>query len=238
MDANKILVAVDFTDSSNLAAEEARRLALKLGAGIAFTHMVALPLASARDMITGGPADLASFEAARAQLNALAAESAKLGIPAETHLCVGSVVMGLLDVIERLQPSLVVLGSHGKGRLTRALMGSVAESVLRRSPVPVLVVPSPRRTVAAKNAAWMCRDCGHILGNEGTERCHECGAHPAHWISAPISDAPIDAGESAVGEVDRESVSQEQRNDPAGLFATSPGGSGNVSINPELRVRY
>jgi nucleotide-binding universal stress UspA family protein len=238
MDAQKILVAVDFTDSSDLAVSEARGLAEKLGAEIAFAHVVALPPASAGEMIGLGQSDLRAFESAREQLTAMAAECANAGIPAEQHLCVGSVVMGLMDLIDRLQPTLVVLGSHGKGRLTRALMGSVAESVLRRSPVPVLVVPSPRRTRAARRAAWMCRDCGHILGHEGTQRCHGCGAHPAHWVSAPIADEPIDADEAAVGEVERESVSQDQRNSPSGLFATSPGGTGNVSINPELRVRY
>jgi nucleotide-binding universal stress UspA family protein len=239
MDTQRILVAVDFTESSDLAMVEARRLAGKLGAGIALAHVVALPPASPRDMIGRAEADLHSVEAAREQLEALIAECAREGIAAEKHLCVGSVVMGLMDLIEQLKPTMVVVGSHGKGRLTRALVGSVAESLLRRSPVPVLVVPSPKRRMAAQNAAWMCRDCGHILGHEGTHRCHECGANPAHWVSAPIANTPIDAGEAAIGETDRESVSEGQRNSPSGLFATSVGGArGDVSINPELRVRY
>jgi nucleotide-binding universal stress UspA family protein len=39
----------------------------------------------------------------------------------------------------------VVLGTHGRRGLARALLGSVAEKVVRLSPVPVLAVPGPRR---------------------------------------------------------------------------------------------
>jgi nucleotide-binding universal stress UspA family protein len=238
MDTQKILVAVDFTDSSDLAVGEARRLARQLNATIAFVHVAPLPPSSPSELVSRDPSALGDLSEPRARLTALVAACEREGIAAEPHLCVGSVVMGILDLIERLAPIMVVAGSHGKGRITRALVGSVAESLLRRSPVPVLVVPSPRRQIAARHAAWMCSDCGHILGNEGTQRCRECGANPAHWISAPISDEPIDVGEPAVGEIERETVDQGQRNDPAGLFATSPAGTSGESVNPELRVRY
>ncbi len=49
-------------------------------------------------------------------------------------------VKGALAAIGELQPALVVLGSHGDDGMARSLMGSVAENVVRESPVPVLVV--------------------------------------------------------------------------------------------------
>jgi nucleotide-binding universal stress UspA family protein len=237
MDTKPILVAVDFTESSDLAVEEARRLAIKLGSALSFTHVVALPPASPAEIMGRSGSDLRNFELARQALEDLVKESQRQGIEAEHHLCVGSVVMGLLDLIGRIQPALVITGSHGKGLLGRALLGSVAESLLRRSPVPVLVVPSPRRRRAAEHAAWMCRDCGHIL-DAGSTRCPGCGASPPHWVSAPISEEPIDLGEPSVGEVERETVTDRTSNEPAGLFATAPAGAGNVDVNPELRVRY
>ena len=235
----RILVAVDFTESSDLAVAEARVLARKLKARIDFAH-VSPPLVSPSEVMTREPADMRDAEWARDHLAALAKRTTAEGIEAEPHLRVGTVVMGLLDAIEQLRPTLVVVGSHVRGAITRALVGSVAESLVRRSPVPVLVVPSPRRRRAAAEAAWSCRECGHILGaSESTSRCAHCHANPAHWISAPLSHEPIDLGEPRVGDRDRETIGQSRENAPTGLFATSPGGaSGEVSINPELRIRY
>mgnify|MGYP001302918446 CR=1 FL=1 len=53
----------------------------------------------------------------------------------------GSVVAQILEVSDRLQADMVVLGSHGKGRLKYAFLGSVAEKLLRKIHRPVLVVP-------------------------------------------------------------------------------------------------
>ena len=237
METKPILVAVDFTESSDVAVEEARGLAIKLGASLSFGHVVALPSASPAELMGRAGSDLRSFELAHEELQRLVEETQRQGIVADQHLCVGAVVMGLLDLIARVQPTLVITGSHGKGFLGRALLGSVAESLVRRSPVPVLVVPSPRRRRAAEHAAWMCRDCGHILDGANLH-CPECGASPAHWISAPIAKESIDFGEPTVGEVERETVTHQTSNEPAGLFATSPAGVGNVDVNPELRVRY
>jgi nucleotide-binding universal stress UspA family protein len=48
------------------------------------------------------------------------------------------------DVIEKLatewSAELIVIGSHGRGGLGRALLGNVADAVVRRAPYPVLVV--------------------------------------------------------------------------------------------------
>jgi nucleotide-binding universal stress UspA family protein len=235
----KILVALDFSESSARALDEARQLAARLGARVDLVHVAAPPPASPHELSARAPADMRGVEAAKLHLHRLAATLAKEGLPAEPHLAVGAVVMGLLDLIAQLKPELVVVGSHGKNALTRALVGSVAESLIRRSPVPVLVVPSLRRKMAAEHSAWSCAACGYILSrSDSTERCGKCGAQPAHWISAAVAPEPIDAGEPAVGDLERETIATGVANDPAGLFATSPAGTSGYDVNPELRVRY
>lgn len=47
----------------------------------------------------------------------------------------------ILDAADRLDVDLVVLGSHGKGKLKYAFLGSVAEKVLRKTLRPVMIVP-------------------------------------------------------------------------------------------------
>ena len=52
----------------------------------------------------------------------------------------GNPVTGILDEAERLAADLIVMGTHGKGSLRYALLGSVAKKVLRQTMRPVLVV--------------------------------------------------------------------------------------------------
>lgn len=53
----------------------------------------------------------------------------------------GHPVHTILEIADRLNADLIILGSHGKGRLKYAFLGSVAEKVLRKSLRPVLVAP-------------------------------------------------------------------------------------------------
>jgi nucleotide-binding universal stress UspA family protein len=237
MQPRKILVATDFDASSDRAVEEAIALAVGLDASIDLVHVEPLPPASPATIYARGPAELAEVTFAHERLNALAERIHALEIPVTTHLAVGSVVFGLLDVIDRVQPTMVVVGSHGRGAVKRALVGSVAESLVRRSPVPVVVVPPAWRAQLAAGAAWACADCGRLVGAaEAKLRCHGCGG--ARFISAPITGQAVDIDEPAIGESDAETIAPAQANAPTALFATSPAGTEGYDVNPELKVRY
>jgi len=63
-----------------------------------------------------------------------------------TALCPqGATVEVILREAEKLNADLIVLGSHGRGAIYRALLGSVSEGVLRKSPCPVMIVPGERK---------------------------------------------------------------------------------------------
>jgi nucleotide-binding universal stress UspA family protein len=238
MEKRSILVAVDFTESSDVAFAAAMELARKLGYELDLVH-ITIPIMNSAELLAVATLQSQAVDDGRKRLNELAERARAAGLTARAHAGFGSAVFGVLDFIDRLAPEMVIVGSHGKGPIRRALVGSVADGLCRRSPVPVMVVPAPARRAVATDVAWACRDCGHILKrNDGTAVCSACGAAPASWISAPIEPGPVDAGEPAVGDVEAERLPYERTNDPAGLFSTSPPGTSGTDVNPELRVRY
>lgn len=54
-----------------------------------------------------------------------------------------------MDLAEKIDAALVVIGSRGLGGVRRALMGGVSDSVVRHAHCPVLVVRSPGRDEGA-----------------------------------------------------------------------------------------
>ena len=56
----------------------------------------------------------------------------------------GDAVDEILKTADKLDSDLIVLGAHGKGLLSHTFLGTVPDKVLRRSRIPVLVVPIPK----------------------------------------------------------------------------------------------
>ncbi len=63
----------------------------------------------------------------------------------KTLLPTGLPVTRILEIVTRLQPWMVVMGSRGRTGMAHVLLGSKAEQVVRLSPVPVMVVKGPRQ---------------------------------------------------------------------------------------------
>ena len=66
----------------------------------------------------------------------------KKGIDCEALLVQGNIHSTIESEIEKLQIDLVVLGSHGHSRIHDILVGSVCEHMLRKSKVPMMVIPA------------------------------------------------------------------------------------------------
>jgi nucleotide-binding universal stress UspA family protein len=67
-------------------------------------------------------------------------QAANHGRTLETETIVGGVSRSIVDYVEDSDVDHVVVGSHGRTGASRILLGSVAETVARRSPVPVTIV--------------------------------------------------------------------------------------------------
>jgi nucleotide-binding universal stress UspA family protein len=62
------------------------------------------------------------------------------GVRVESEVRVGSPIGVILDVVEDRKATMIAMATHGATGVKRLLLGSVAEAVLRKSPVPVLAV--------------------------------------------------------------------------------------------------
>jgi nucleotide-binding universal stress UspA family protein len=139
----RILVAVDLEDTTEGTCATAVELAGALGAELVFLHVY----------------DVSSFEELQREAPSLYLDQvlenlrmqirSRLGqleeVPARFRVEVvpdGPVAQAILDAAERYGADLIVMGTHGRTGLQRVLLGSVAEAVLRRAPVPVVVVPA------------------------------------------------------------------------------------------------
>jgi nucleotide-binding universal stress UspA family protein len=79
-------------------------------------------------------------EAAEEATAYVADAAAEHGLSVEEHIRVGEPARAIRKFVEDSDIDLVVMGSHGRSGLSRVILGSVAEKVLRRTRLPVLVV--------------------------------------------------------------------------------------------------
>ncbi len=138
-----ILVASDFHEPASAALDWAIDLARPLAAQVIVAHVFDLPLVGLPDAtLMVGPET-----AARLSDEAQAALDKELARVRDRGVAIDGVVRqgdprDSIPALALSQPAdLVVVGSHGRRGVMRALLGSVAEAILRRSTVPVVVVP-------------------------------------------------------------------------------------------------
>lgn len=143
-----VLVAVDFSDASRKVLDVAGEYARALGAGLVALHVVEpiatyVPVGAAMDVIETAPPPVLdeTLAAQRAHLERLAGG----GEDVEAVTVVGLAADEIVSLAKERNSALIVLGSHGHGAIYHLFAGSVVTGVLKRSSVPVLVVPVGRR---------------------------------------------------------------------------------------------
>lgn len=82
------------------------------------------------------------LQRAHDELDALADRLRGKGHAVHVLLVQGPTVQTILEQVEKLDAEVIVMGSHGRGKLFDLVVGSVSAGVIRKSPVPVLVVPA------------------------------------------------------------------------------------------------
>jgi len=138
-----ILVPTDFGEAAEEAIDAAVAMATKFDAKITLLHafFLAYPLAYANGFYV--PMEDVLREARNA-LSATLARTQERHPNSQAYLARGEPWRHILYAAEEREADLVIMGTHGRRGVSRLLLGSVAEKIVRLSPVPVLTV-SPRR---------------------------------------------------------------------------------------------
>ncbi|MDO8617083.1 MAG: universal stress protein [Dehalococcoidia bacterium] len=145
----KVLVPLDGSDVAQSILPFVEELAKTLGARLVLFHAIA-PITAYPGFETTQPAALGQVleemqEHARQMLARAVEELKGRGLAAEAAVTIDLAVDGIIAAAQELKVDLIALGTHGRSGLGRAVMGSVADGVLRRSAVPCLLV-HPRET--------------------------------------------------------------------------------------------
>jgi nucleotide-binding universal stress UspA family protein len=135
----RIVVAVDFSGASYGALNYAKQLARCFSAKILLVHVIDMMRSvegiRQPDLNLPQQIDVAEYE-----LQKIAAGLSEDGIRYATIVRTGEIRQTVLDLVEEREADLLVIGTRGKGNTDNKELGSVAETLLRAMPCPVLTV--------------------------------------------------------------------------------------------------
>jgi nucleotide-binding universal stress UspA family protein len=187
-----ILVPVDFSAYSTVALHYAAGLAERFGASIIVLHVIAhevtthavhhhlrpgkIPLLG--DWVRAEPHEIPpeAEEEVGTDLRKQAYTALQAFLPpqlarhaVELRIVTGSPFEGILETAVRARVALIVLGTHGRTGLTHAIMGSVAERVVRLASCPVLTV----KVSAPEEKGWLQDVSARLISLQPVERTEE-----------------------------------------------------------------
>jgi nucleotide-binding universal stress UspA family protein len=147
----RVLVPVDYSEPSADVLRYGAEVARRLGASLSVVHVwECMPHAPADLMVKGRDGKLRRLDdvirdnADNEMRQFLENAALPAGLDVESKLLSGEAAQCILKELASGAYELLVMGTHGRGGVKQLVLGSVAEKIVRTSPVPVIVVPSPR----------------------------------------------------------------------------------------------
>ena len=131
---NKILVPLDGSELSERILVHVQRLLMREDAEVTLFQVI--PEDAASQVYSPGQNAIA---VARKHVEQLRDTLIANGAQAKSRVVIGDPATKILEEAQRLEPALIAMSTHGRSGLSRFVRGSVAERVLRRAKVPVLL---------------------------------------------------------------------------------------------------
>ncbi len=140
-----VVCAVDFSPSTPTVLDAACSLAERFEARLHLVHVWRLPTVGVLDGVQTIP-DARETELLITGLkDELRMTAERMPLPRDrvaTHLAQGDAALAILELAGKTRCDCIVMGTHGRTGLRHLVMGSVAEQVVRRARLPVLVIPT------------------------------------------------------------------------------------------------
>lgn len=140
-----ILVAHDFSQAAEMAMTYALDLAATLTGRVTVVHAYELPVYGFPEGLTLA-AEMPGHiqQMATKAVEGIVAHAARPGVAVDGMVREGPAWSEICAAAVEIKADLVVIGTHGRRGLAHALLGSVAEKVVRSAPCPVLTIRGPR----------------------------------------------------------------------------------------------
>ncbi|HHE33213.1 MAG TPA: universal stress protein [Chlorobaculum parvum] len=147
-----ILCPMDFSEASKNAYRYACEFAKSMGASVVLLNVIE-PRPIAADMTLNYiPLEEDLTAAAKEDFIPMIDQCKNAGLDISADVMIGVPAEVILQQTDDLDVSLVIMGSHGKTGLSRLLMGSVAEAVVRKAQVPVLIVKANEKEFISEDS--------------------------------------------------------------------------------------
>ena len=145
-DIKRILVPVDFSTNSQRALDFAHGLAVKFDAALHLVHVCEVPtmMTPALDAYAIAYSDWSQRLGEEAEKELIKITPALGDVTVTTEVLFGSPAWAIAEAATTNKADLIVMGTHGHGAVMHALMGNVAERVVRSASCPVLTVREPK----------------------------------------------------------------------------------------------
>ena len=148
-----ILVPTDFGEAADCAIDTAVILAAKFDARVTLLHASGIPPYAYSAYAEGlyWPTNEMTKEDKRC-LDALVEKTKERYASVDGVVLAGEPWLAILEVSKSRHADLIVMGTHGRRGLSRVFLGSVAEKIVRLSPIPVLTVSGVADRAAKETA--------------------------------------------------------------------------------------
>ena len=143
----KLLVAIDFSEITKLILEKAEEIALKTEAKIWLIH-VAQPDPDFIGYDVGPDSErkfmATKFRDQHVKIQKMSNAMKEKGVDITPLLVQGSIIETIINKAKKLKVDMIVTGSHGHGTMFHILVGSISKGLLKKSPIPLLIIPAKK----------------------------------------------------------------------------------------------
>ena len=137
---NKIILATDGSENARRAANEAAGFARELSSHVIFVYIISNPPSQSRMVQANFDVHSLLEEDAKSEIKDTIAIFEKENLPYTLRVAIGDPAVEIIEIAEKENADLIVIGSRGLGTIKGVFLGSVSQRVTHQVKCPVMIV--------------------------------------------------------------------------------------------------